>query len=422
LHKAGRLHTIPATCQISVEPSAAMHLSDNIRDLEPSATLAVTTLCKAMREQGREVIDLSAGEPDFRTPDFAAQAGIAAIVQGFTHYTPVAGVPALRALIAEDLASQHDCATQPSGVVVTAGAKHALFNACFSLFGPGDEVLILAPYWTSYPELVKLARATPVVVGSTLESGFKVGPTELEAARTPNTRGLLLNSPSNPTGVVYSRDELEAIFQWAAGNGIAVISDEIYARLCFTGTRAAGALDMDPALLDDVVLVGGASKAFAMTGWRLGYSYSRPELAAKMTALQSQMTSGISTPTQYAGMAVFRQEPRVEHAVRAMVGVFRHRRERLMGLFRRHLPQATFVQPDGAFYLFFRIDPFYNDAARDSVSFCSWLLEKTGVALVPGVAFGDDRFARLSFAAPEDEIVEGVRRMAEVLSVSALAR
>jgi aspartate aminotransferase len=397
-----------------------MHISDNIRDLEPSATLAVTTLCKAMREEGREVIDLSAGEPDFRTPDFAAQAGIAAIVQGFTHYTPVAGVPALRSLIAEDLAATHEVETDPAGVVVTVGAKHALFNACFTLFGPGDEVLIPAPYWTSYPELVKLARAKPVFVSAAFENDFKVGPTELESARTERTRGLLLNSPCNPTGTVYGRDELEAIVRWAVDHDISIISDEIYARICFDEPRAAGALDLDRSLLDNVVIVNGASKAFAMTGWRLGFSYSSPELASRMTALQSHVTSGISTPAQYAGMAVFRQEPRVEHAVRAMVGVFRHRRERLVALFRRHLPQASFVMPGGAFYLFFRVDPFFKGEANDSVSFCSWLLEKTGVALVPGKAFGDDRFARLSFAAPEDEIVEGVRRIAEVLAVPAL--
>lgn len=398
-----------------------MHVSDNIRELEPSATLAVTTLCKAMREQGREVIDLSAGEPDFRTPDFAAQAGIASIVQGFTHYTPVAGVPALRKLIAEDLAEQHDCSTDFTGVVVSAGAKHALFNACFTLFGPGDEVLIPSPYWTSYPELVKLARARPVFVPSTLEAGFKTTAADLEAARTDRTRGLLLNSPNNPTGAVYSRGELQALFEWAAEHGIVVISDEIYSRICFNEKRAAGALDLDPALLENVIVINGASKAFAMTGWRLGFSYSKPDVAARMTALQSHVTSGVSSPAQYAGMAVFRQEPRVEHAVRAMVGVFRHRRERLTALFRRHLPRATFATPDGAFYLFFRIDPYFREDAGDSIAFCSWLLDRTGVALVPGAAFGDDRFARLSFAAPEDELVEGVRRMSELLAVPALA-
>jgi aspartate aminotransferase len=398
-----------------------MHLSENISSIAPSATLAVAALCKTMREQGREVIDLGAGEPDFRTPDFAAQAGIASIVQGFTHYTPVAGLPALRQLVAEDLARMSGKPTNAEGVVMTVGAKHALFNAFFCLFGPGDEVLLPSPYWTSYPELIRIARAEPVLVPASIESGFKVTPVELEARRTDKTRGLIINSPNNPTGAVYSRDELDALVRWAVDRKLWVVSDEIYGRLCYVGARAPSVLDLDASLLENVVLVSGASKAFAMTGWRLGYSYSSPALAAKMSALQSHITSNIATPTQYAGIAVYRNEPRVEHAVRAMVGVFKHRRERLVALFRRHLPQAEFASPDGAFYLFFRIDAFFRDGMRDSVSFCRWLLEKTGVALVPGIAFGDDRFARLSFAAPEDEIVEAVRRMAEVLAVPAYA-
>jgi aspartate aminotransferase len=398
-----------------------MHFSENISRLEPSATLAVAALCRTLKEQGREVIDLSAGEPDFRTPDFAAQAGIASIVQGFTHYTAVPGLPALRQLIAEDLARTSGKTTSPDGVVVTAGAKHALFNACFCLFGPGDEVLLPTPFWTSYPDLIRIARAEPVFVPAALEAGFKVTPVELEARRTARTRGLILNSPSNPTGAVYTREELDALVRWAVQHDLWVVSDEIYGRLCYTSSRAPGALDLDAGLLDHIVVVNGASKSFAMTGWRLGFSYSTPAVAAKMAALQSHVTSNIATPTQYAGMAVFRNEPRVEHAVRAMLGVFRHRRERLVAMFRRHLPQSEFVPPDGAFYLFFRIDAFYRDGMRDSLGFCRWLLEKTGVALVPGSAFGDDRFARLSFAAPEDEIVEAVRRMAEVLAVPAYA-
>ncbi len=398
-----------------------MRTSDNIRDLEPSATLAVTTLCKTMREQGREVIDLSAGEPDFRTPDFAAQSGIASIVQGFTHYTPVAGLPALRQLVAEDLARHSGKSTSWDGVVITAGAKHALFNACFCLFGPGDEVLLPSPYWTSYPELLKLARATPVIVPATLETGFKITTADLDRFASPRTRGLIINSPNNPTGAVYTHEELNALVRWAVERKLWIVSDEIYSRLCFVAPRAPSALDLNAAFLDQIVLIGGASKAFAMTGWRLGFSYSSPALAAKFTALQSHTTSNVANATQYAGMAVFRPEPRVEHAVRAMVGVFRHRRERLISLFRRHLPYAEFVPPDGAFYLFFRIDAFFRDEARDSIGFCRWLLDKTGVALVPGAAFGDDRYARLSFAAPEDEIVEGIRRMGELLAVPAYA-
>jgi len=398
-----------------------MRFSDNIRELEESATLAVAALARKMKEQGREVIDLSIGEPDFRTPDFAAQAGIASIVQGFTHYTPVAGVPTLRTLIAEHLTRTHDRPADAAGVVVTAGAKHALFNACFCLFGPGDRVLLPAPYWTTYPELIRIARAEPVIVPTGIENGFKVTPAMLAEHYDERVRGLILNSPSNPTGAVYSLEELDAIVRWADARGISVISDEIYDRIYYEGQRAPGILDLDPALFERAVLVNGASKAFAMTGWRLGFSYSGTALARKMADLQSHITSNIATPTQYAAMAIYRSEPRVEHAVRAMVGVFRHRRERLVSLFRKHLPQLRFEPPAGAFYLFFRVDALYRDDITDSISFCRWLLETTGVALVPGAAFGDDRFVRLSYAAPEDDLIEAVRRMGEALAVEPVA-
>jgi aspartate aminotransferase len=394
-----------------------MQTSENVRGLEASATLAIATICKARRAQGLEVIDLSAGEPDFRTPDFAAQAGIAAIDQGFTHYTPVAGIPELREAIASQLSATAGRSLSPAGVVVTVGAKHALFNACFTLFGPGDRVLLPSPYWTSYPDLVRIARARAVPVPSTADRGFKVDTTDLDAHFDDHVRGLILNSPSNPTGAVYSLEELAGLVRWAVERGLWVISDEIYGRICFNVSRAASVLDLDPALLERVVLVDGASKAFAMTGWRMGFSYCDPELATEMTALQSHITSNISTPTQYAALAAYRADPRVDHAVRAMVGVFRHRRERVLAMFAQHLPDAQIVPPDGAFYIFFRVDGYYRDDLSGSVAFCKWLLDRTGVALVPGVAFGDDRFARLSFVTSEDELVEGVRRMGEALSM-----
>jgi aspartate aminotransferase len=393
-----------------------MQPSDNVRQLQPSATLAIAALCRSMRDEGREVIDLSVGEPDFRTPDFAAQAGIAAIVQGFTQYTPVAGVPALRQAIADRIAHTTGRPADAQRVVVTAGAKQAIFNACFVLFGPGDRVLLPAPYWTSYPELIRLARAEPRVVETDMAAGFRATVADLDAAWDPACRGLILNSPSNPTGAVYPLDELAAILEWARARDLWIISDEIYGRICYTSPRAAGVLDVENAPLDRIVLVDGASKAFAMTGWRVGFSWSSPELAAQMSALQSHISSNVSSPAQYAALAAYRPEPRVEHAVRAMVGVFRHRRERVAALLRRHLPDAGFALPDGGFYLFMRVDSYYGERASDSIAFCRSLLEATGVALVPGAAFGDDRFVRLSFAVAEDELVEAVRRMGEHLA------
>jgi aspartate aminotransferase len=394
-----------------------MHFSENVRELQPSATLAIATLCKNMRDQGREVIDLSAGEPDFRTPDFAAQAGIAAIVQGFTHYTAVAGLLPLRQAIADHINAATGKAADPNRIVVTAGAKQALFNTCFVLFGPGDRVLVPIPYWTSYPDILRIARAEPVFLRTSTESGFKISPGDLDAAWHPRVRALILNSPSNPTGAVYSLQELEEIAKWAAHRRVWILSDEIYGRICYNAPRAPSILDLDDALLERVVMIDGASKAFAMTGWRVGYSWSSPELAARMSALQSHISSNVSTPAQYAALAAYRVEPRVEHAVKAMVGVFRHRRERMSALFRKYLPAASFIPPEGAFYLFFRTDAYYGGPINDSVSFCRWILETTGVALVPGAAFGDDRHQRLSFAAAEDELAEGVRRMGEALTV-----
>jgi aspartate aminotransferase len=392
-----------------------MQLSDNIRELHPSATLAVTALCRDMRAAGRDVLDLSAGEPDFRTPEFASSAGIAAITQGSTHYTPVPGTPALRQAIAASIARLSGRPASAGGVVVSAGAKQALFNVCFSLFGTGDEVLVPAPYWTSYPEILTIARARAVTVPGDPQNALKVDVARLRAAATPATRGLILNSPNNPTGAVYDRDELDAILLWAAEHGLWVISDEIYNRLCYDAPRATSVLDLDPSLLDRVVLVDGVSKTFAMTGWRIGFSYSSPELAAHFSSLQSQITSCASSPAQAAAVAAYQNEDRVHEAVLAMVRVFRRRRQHAADALQQTLPRAEFSMPAGAFYIFFRVDAYYDDTRTGSIAFCSELLERTGVALVPGAAFGDDRYVRLSFAAPEAEILEAIRRMGEFL-------
>lgn len=392
-----------------------MHISENVRELQPSATLAVTTLCRQMRAGGRDVLDLSAGEPDFRTPEFASQAGIAAIQQGATQYTPVPGIPALRAAIAAYIGRTVGRDMDAAGVVVSNGAKQALFNACFTLFGPGDDVLIPTPYWTSYPEILTLARARSVFVDGDPERALKVDPAALDAALTPSTRGLILNSPTNPTGAIYDRHELDAIMLWAADRGLWVISDEIYGRLCFTADRATSVLDLDPSLLQQTVVIDGVSKAFAMTGWRVGYSYSNAALASRMASVQSHITSGASSPAQAAALAAYQDETRVGEAVRAMVRVFQRRRQHAADALRELLPRTEFAMPDGAFYIFFRLDAYYDDARPDSIAFCSHLLEQTGVALVPGAAFGDDRYARLSFATPEGELLEAIRRMGQLL-------
>jgi aspartate aminotransferase len=392
-----------------------MHVSDNVRQLQPSATLAVTALCNQMRAAGSDVLDLSAGEPDFRTPEFASMAGVASIRQGFTHYTPVPGTPALREAIAGYLARTHGRPAHSAGVVVSNGAKQALFNACFTLFGPGDQVLLPAPYWTSYPEILTLARASAVTVPGDAANRLKVDVPALERAATAATRGLILNSPTNPTGAIYTLAELDAMVRWAAERQLWIISDEIYGRLCYEDDRAPSVLDLDEQLLERVILIDGVSKTFAMTGWRVGFSYSAPALASRLSALQSHVTSGASAPAQAAAAAVYRDEARVQDAVTAMVRVFRRRRQRAATLLRDLLPQAEFTMPAGAFYFFLRVDSWFNEQRPDSVAFCNDLLQHTQVALVPGAAFGEDRYVRLSFAAPEAEILEAIRRMGRFL-------
>lgn len=389
--------------------------SQNIARLEPSATLAVAARARELIAAGRDIVNLSAGEPDFDTPAFIADAAIAAIRDGRTRYTAAAGVPELRSAIAAHLSNASGRELDPAGVVVTAGAKQALFNAIFALFGPGDRVAIPAPYWTSYPALVQLSRAEPHIVEARPENAFKLTLEELEPLAEAGVRGLILNSPANPTGAVYSREELETVARWAADNGVWLISDEIYGRLCYTAERATGVLDLSDDLLERAVLVDGASKLFAMTGWRIGFSYSSPELASAMAAAQSHMTSNAATPSQYAALAAFSADPSEQAQVSAMVERFGRRRDLVMRLFGELLPTVDFVRPDGAFYLFFRVDSFHGERGAGSIQLCAALLEQAGVALVPGAAFGDDRYVRMSYAASEDAIEQGVRRIADAL-------
>ncbi len=393
----------------------ALHFSPNVRRLQPSATIAVSSLAKELRAQGRDIINLSAGEPDFPTPGFIADAGTRAIEAGGTRYTPTPGLPSLRQAVADLLARTHGADTDPAGVVVSAGAKQSLFNALFVLVGPGDRVLVPVPYWTSYPEIVQLARAEPVPVKGPADRGYRVGPEELEAAWDDRVRAVIVNSPSNPSGSVYRLEELEAIARWARERGVWLISDEIYARLCYVADRAPGVLDLAPALRERVVVINGASKAYAMTGWRIGYSYTMPELAARMAALQSHITSNAATPSQHAALAAFTASPDQERELAAMRGEFQARRDLVVRRLESTFPGTGYVAPEGAFYLFFRVEAWLGPDRPDSVALCRALIHEAEVALVPGAAFGDDRYVRLSFAASREQLEEAFDRLGRVL-------
>jgi aspartate aminotransferase len=392
-----------------------MKLSPNVERLQPSATIALASRCRELQAAGRRVVNLSVGEPDFPTPGFISEAGIQAIRAGETRYTASPGIPALRAAIAEDLERlSPGVRVDPAGIVVTSGAKQALFNVCFTLFGPGDRVLVPVPYWTTYPALVELARAEPVYVQGDKDRGFKITPDDLEAAAADGVAGLLLNSPSNPSGAVYSRDELEAIARWANERGVWLISDEIYRLIYRPGEPAPSLLDLDASLLERAVIVDGASKAFAMTGWRIGFSYSDPKLASTMSALQSQIVSQAATPSQHAALAAYSASENERAEIDRMIEAFARRRAFVLDLLREHLPGVGYVEPEGAFYLFLELAALAREG-EDSVQTCERILEEAEVAVVAGEAFGDDRYARLSYACSEAELEEGIRRIGRTI-------
>ncbi|NJD18617.1 MAG: pyridoxal phosphate-dependent aminotransferase [Gemmatimonadetes bacterium] len=391
-----------------------MRYSANIQRLKPSATIAVSTLAKKLAEEGRDILNLSAGEPDFDTPVFIADAAVKGIRAGQTRYTPPPGIPALRKAIAAHLTKRAGRPMDVAGVVVSAGAKQSLFNATFCLFGPGDEVLVGAPFWTSYPDLVNIARAEPVIVFGKEEDDFKLTPADLDAAATDRTRGLIINSPSNPSGAVYSLKELTAIAEWCKKKGVWLISDEIYRNIYHEagGKPAPGLLDLPEGSLGDFVLIDGASKSYAMTGWRVGFSWCAPAVAKQFTDLQSQITSNTSTPAQVAALEAYANVAEAEKSVSEMAAAFRRRRDLVVARTQELLPGVRVVYPRGAFYLYFRVDHLFAGDVTGATAWCSRLLQAEGVALVPGGAFGDDRWVRMSFAASDAMLEEAFKRIA----------
>jgi aspartate aminotransferase len=382
-------------------------LSPNLQYLETSATIAVSREAKRRRAAGEDVVDLGAGEPDFPTPAIPADAGIKAIKDGKTHYPANEGILELRVAAARHLSLlSGGRPVNADHIVVSNGSKHSLFNACFTLFGPADVVAIPAPAWVSYPQIVHLARARPVQVAGDPEWSLKVSVRELERV-LPAARGLILCSPCNPTGAVYTHGELRAIAQWAKERTVWIIADEIYRRIHYGTGPAPSFLDLPDELLERVVIITGVSKAYAMTGWRIGLALAPPAVAKAMAALQSHTTTGANHPAQYAAAAALGDE-RVEADVARMVAEFRKRRDLVVARFRKELPGVEFVEPTGAFYFFFRVDSFGNISGTD---FCTRLVTEKGVALVPGAAFGDDRWVRLSYAAATADIVKALDRI-----------
>lgn len=385
------------------------HPSPNLAFLKTSETVAISTEAKRRKAAGEDVLDLGVGEPDFDTPPMIAEAGIEAIRAGKTRYPPNVGIIELRRAMAATLSRMSKGrAVDPERLVVSNGSKQSLFNACFTLFGPGDSVLIPSPAWVSYPQIVYLTRATPVMVPGDPEWGLKVSVEDLERHRDASTRGLILCSPCNPTGAVYTTAEFAAIAEWARAHDIWLISDEIYRKIYYGAGAAPSLFDLDDAVLDHSVVIYGASKAYAMTGWRIGAAYAPPEVVKAMAALQSHMTTGANQPAMWAAAEAF-GNPAEELEVDKMVAAFRRRRDYLVARFHDQAPGVEFVEPHGAFYIFFRVDGLAP--GMGGARFCERFMMEEGVALVPGVAFGDDRWVRLSYSVSDAELEAACDRL-----------
>lgn len=389
-----------------------MKLANRVQAIKPSATLALNAKAKALAAKGVDVVSLAAGEPDFDTPAFIKDAAKKALDEGFTKYTASAGIPELRSAICDKLKADNALSYTPDQVLVSAGGKHSLFNIFQALLSPGDEVIIISPYWVSYPDMVRLADGTPVIVETKAEEGFLPDPKQLEAALTPRTRAVVINSPSNPSGVVLNAQALERIAGALRGHDCLVITDDIYEKLLFTDRPFCNIANVAPDLKERTVVVNGFSKAYSMTGWRLGYAAGPKELINAMQMIQDQSTSNVSSFSQKAAVAAL-QGPTDE--LKAMVKAFKARRE-LMVTGLNQLPGVKCAMPDGAFYVFPDVRGltsrrYKGDPIGTSLKLSEILLDAYQLAAVPGAPFGAEGFLRLSFAASTKEIEKGLARL-----------
>ncbi|MFS8900903.1 pyridoxal phosphate-dependent aminotransferase [Synechococcus sp. H60.3] len=390
---------------------SAAGLSQRVARLSPSATLSISALAKAMRAEGLDVCILSAGEPDFDTPEHIRAAAIRALEEGKTRYGPTAGIPALRQAVADKLWRENGLDYSPDQILISNGGKQALFNLAMVLLDPGDEVILPVPYWVSYPEMVALAGAKVVRVQTQEAQGFKLTAAQLRQALSPRSKLLILNSPANPTGAVYHRHELEALAEvLLSAPHLYVVCDEIYEKLVYGQARHISLGSLSPELLPRTILSSGFAKAYAMTGWRIGYLAGPKPIIDAAINLQSHSTSNVCTFAQYGALEAL-TSPLSAAAVEKMRQEFWQRRD-LMVQGIRALPGVTCPEPEGAFYVFLNI----GQTGLSSVEFCQRLLKEQQVAAVPGVAFGADSYIRLSYAADRTTLEKGLERLHHFLS------
>ena len=389
-----------------------MQLAQFTRHLKPSETLAISAKAKALRAQGRDVIDFSVGEPDFNTPDNIIQAAEHAMAEGFTKYTQASGLPALRQAIADKLQRENGLHYEPDQIIVSCGAKHALYNLAMVLVDPGDEVIIPGPYWVTYPTQVEMAGGTPVIISTTTAEGFKITGEVLRRYLTPATKGIILNSPCNPTGAVYTPEELQDLADVLCNTDLYVITDEIYEHMVYDGLRQVSIATLSPELKERCIVVNGLSKSYSMTGWRLGFCAGPADVIAACGHLQSQSTSN---PTAFAQIAAIEALTGPQDSVHAMAAAFVERRDFVVARLNA-IDGISCPMPQGAFYTFPKINALFGRRANghtlsNSADVIDYLLDTAGVAAVPGEAFGADDHMRLSYAASMEALRTGLDRL-----------
>ena len=391
-------------------------VSKKVASIAPSLTLAISAKANELKAAGERVINFGVGEPDFNTPEHIIQAAKDALDKGYTKYVAAAGLPALKKAICKKLKDDNNLDYEPSQIVVSNGGKHALFNAFYAIIEEGDEVIIPVPYWLSYPELVKICGGVPVYVHTTRQNAYKMSPEQLEAAITPKTKALIFNSPSNPTGAVYTEKEIKELAKVCLKHGIMVISDEIYEKLIYGGQKHYSIAQVSPEMKELTIVINGVSKAFAMTGWRLGYLAAPVAIAKAISSFQSHTTSNVNTMTQYATIAALEGDKK---PLNDMLSAFAARRLKMLEMledFKKY--GISYVKPDGAFYVMLVCDHFYGKTYKGrklngSMDIADLLLTEKKVAVTPSICFGDDSSIRLSYALSLEDMVEGLNHIAE---------
>ncbi len=396
-----------------------MKIAKRALGITPSLTLELTAKAKKLKEEGRDVVSFGAGEPDFNTPEYIRNAAKEALDKGLTKYTPASGTTSLKQAICDKLKRDNGLDYTPANIVVSNGAKHALFNAIQAIVEEGDEVIIPAPFWLTYPELVKLAGGIPVTVNTKPENGFKLTASELEAAITPATRALILNNPNNPTGAVYTKEEIISLAEVVEKTGIAVISDEIYEVLNYTDKPIYSIAAYSDKVKSQTIIVNGVSKTYSMTGWRIGFTACDAAVSKAISGIQSHATSNPNTIAQYAAQSAYEHEEG-EAFLREMRGSFDRRRKLIMKKL-DEIPLLSYVRPDGAFYIFVSIEKvigrtYDGKEIKSAHDFANMLLDKKDVTVIPCESFGADGYIRLSYAISDEDIVKGIERIGEFIA------